>query len=152
MTIILPSEVSNKIIRALQKAKNQEIGGILMGELVDSNKFKIVDITIQKRRGTTFSFVRCVKYFIKPLNAFFNNTGHRYTKYNYLGEWHSHPLFTATPSSKDVATMFSIVCDKSVGANFAVLLVTKINENKLECSATFFFPDMTLYQGDIEFE
>jgi hypothetical protein len=48
-----------------------------------------------------------------------------HSRFNYLGEWHSHPSFSTIPSDKDIQTMQSIVEDPHVGANFLVLLVCK---------------------------
>ena len=46
MKIHLPTDIQKKLIPALEKAGNQEIGGVLMGEHIAEAEFRIV----QKRR------------------------------------------------------------------------------------------------------
>jgi hypothetical protein len=75
------------------------------------------------------------------LAKFFADTGADYTRFNYLGEWHSHPTFEAVPSSTDVRTMQSLVSDPAVGVNFLVLLVARLSiERQIEATAMAFTP------------
>ena len=72
-------------------------------------------------------------------DKFFARTGNDYSRFNYLGEWHSHPTFEAAPSVTDLETMQSIVSDPAVGVNFLTLLVAKLSRgNVLEATATAF--------------
>jgi len=103
--------------------------------------------------GAFASFLRTIKDIVSPLNNFFRKTGYKYKKYNYLGEWHSHPSFKPSPSTKDIKSMFEIVCDQSIGANFAVLLIVRLgNTEKLEATASVFLPHMNWYQGVVSME
>jgi hypothetical protein len=61
----------------------------------------------------------------EQLAAFFQRTGGDYTRFNYLGEWHSHPSFDTLPSATDFQTMQSLVEDSTTGVNFLVLLVCR---------------------------
>lgn len=141
MQILLPNRIAHKIIAVLRKAGNCEIGGILMGEHVAEKVFRIKDITIQRRHGSFASFVRVIEEIINPLKQFFQNTGNKFTRFNYLGEWHSHPSFFPEPSYKDCETMWKIVNDPTVGANFATLMILRLDANdKLEGTVTIFLP------------
>lgn len=112
-----------------------------MAEHVGPNEFKVSDITVH-RRGGIASFVRRIEDALGKLNLFFNRTAHDYRRYNYLGEWHSHPLFEPMPSTPDDMSMLEIVQDESVGANFVVLLIVKLNPNgKLIGTAHTYLPD-----------
>ena len=140
MRIYLSEQTKKKLFEVIQKAGNKETGGILMGEYITDDTYKIVDFTIQKTSGTVFSFQRLLDGFVDPLKHFFKKTNFNYRKYNYLGEWHTHPNFSVQPSSTDIESMFEIVEDSLTNANFAVLLIIRINsDNQLECSANVFY-------------
>ena len=152
MRLLLPSEVAKRMTDALRNAGLREVGGVLMGEHVSEGVFRVKDLTVQ-RRGTFASFVREVGAALVPLRRFFRETGHDYVRYNYLGEWHSHPSFTPTPSHRDSESMWSIVEDPAVGANFAVLLILRLGTgDKLEGSATAYLSDHRRLEAALEIE
>ena len=80
-----------------------------MGEHIDEAEFCIVDLTIQEQSGSVAFFIRLVADIVQPLKEFFKRTGYNYRKFNYLGEWHSHPSFPPVPSEKDIQSMQEIV-------------------------------------------
>lgn len=125
LTLVLPSEITEQIERALIRAGTREIGGLIMAEHIGTNRFIVRDVTIN-RRGTFASFVRRIQGVWSKLSQFFDQTKHDYTRFNYIGEWHSHPSFNPCPSTKDHSTMKEIIADNTVGANFVVLLVVKL--------------------------
>lgn len=141
LNLILPPELVQVLLASLQEAGQREIGGILMAEHVGPNEFKICEVTVH-RRGAIASFVRLIEDAIGKLRLFFQRTDHDYRRFNYLGEWHSHPLFEPIPSKTDDISMLEIVQDKSVGANFAVLLIIKLDPNgQLVGTAHTYLPD-----------
>jgi [CysO sulfur-carrier protein]-S-L-cysteine hydrolase len=112
-----------------------------MGEHVGPDTFRVKELTIQRKGGTFASFVRLVQGVLAPLKAFFHATHHDYIRFNYLGEWHSHHSFDLTPSGTDHNTMFEIIDDPQLGANFVVLLLAKLGEgNRLDCGAFLYQP------------
>lgn len=126
---------------ALRKAGRREVGGILMGEHAGPNLFIVRKMTVH-RRGAFASFVRRIEDAIGSLRAFFRETGHDYARFNYIGEWHSHPSFELYPSRTDDLSMLQIVQDEAVGANFVVLLITKLgSEGELVSTAHTYLPD-----------
>lgn len=146
MELILPPDIIRKLNEALSKAGTREIGGILMGEHIAENQFQVSDITVQHYGGSFATFLRVVQEVVGPLRRFFQVTNHDYTRYNYLGEWHSHPSFSLTPSSTDRSTMHGILKDPRVGANFVVLLIVRLADSKLITGA------VTVYQhGGVEY-
>ena len=126
LTLLLPADICDRIKTGLHKARHREIGGILMAEHVGVDTFSVTDLTLH-RRGTIASFVRRIEEALASLDDFFHRTRHDYTKFNYIGEWHSHPCFAPEPSPKDDSSMREIVGDAAIGANFAVLLIVKLN-------------------------
>ncbi|NQT56411.1 MAG: Mov34/MPN/PAD-1 family protein [Desulfobacteraceae bacterium] len=153
MKILLPQKIADQLQAELKKAHTREIGGVLMGEHVDEGMFRIVEITCQRKGGSIFNFIREVGVHVRALMRFFRRTDHYYKRFNYLGEWHSHPSFSVEPSTKDFQSMFEIVSDNTVKANFLVLVIVKLSgENYLEISATGFLPNMTVFGCDLLLE
>ena len=141
LSLVLPSEQHELLLAAIRKAGRREVGGIMMGEHTGPNLFVVRGITVH-RRGAFASFVRRIEDAIGRLRTFFHQTGHDYTRFNYLGEWHSHPSFAPYPSETDDLSMLQIVQDEAVGANFAVLLIVKLGANgELISTAHTYFPN-----------
>lgn len=141
LKLVLPSNITIQIERALLKAGRREVGGLLMAEHVGTNEFVVKEVTIH-RQGTFASFVRNIHEAWSKLSRFFSQTQHDYARFNYIGEWHSHPSFDPFPSSQDHRAMGEIIADRSVGANFVVLLVVKLGtQQALEGSVHTYFPN-----------
>ncbi len=131
MEVLLPADIQQKLSAALDRAGTREIGGILMGECLAPNRFRVADVTIQLHGGSFASFVRNMKSVFYPLRNFFDKTHHDYQRFNYLGEWHSHPSFSLEPSGRDTQSMMDIVHNPDVGATFAILMIVQLGQNKL---------------------
>lgn len=153
MKLLLPLEHQNRLVNALQKAGVREIGGVLMGEHVGPDTFRVKSITVQDHGGAFASFVRFLEQIVQPLATFFKSTNHEYRRFNYLGEWHSHPSFALVPSRTDIASMREIVDYPKVSATFAVLLIVRRTAaGCLEGALTVFPAGRTQYAGEIAFE
>jgi integrative and conjugative element protein (TIGR02256 family) len=139
MELLLPDRLIRRLLRELQRAGKREIGGLLMGEHVRDQVFRIADISVQRSGGDRACFIRHLKDHQKALKKFFARTGNDYTRFNYLGEWHSHPGFVPVPSVTDIETMRSMAADSTVGANFLILLIAqRDNAGHFQASATAF--------------
>lgn len=150
MQLILPTELRIQIEAALRKAGSNEIGGILMAEHVGEDTFLVRSLTIQRLGGTVATFLRHVEAFLGPLRRFFRRTNHDYRRYNYIGEWHSHPSFAPLPSRTDHQTMRAIIEDPEVGANFIVLLIVKLKEvTQVVGTVTVYMPDGCCFAGNL---
>jgi proteasome lid subunit RPN8/RPN11 len=138
MKLLLPPPVIKRFKRKLRGRIN-EIGGVIVGEHVSPDAFRVVDVSIQKHGGTIAHFVRDPAQHKAFLLNFFAKTGNDYSRFNYLGEWHSHPTFDPLPSEKDIATMHELVEDPTTGVNFAVLMIVRLKGwRTLELSALLF--------------
>jgi hypothetical protein len=150
MQLLIPPDITDQLVDALSFAGQREIGGILMGEHVGPNTFRVKEITIQRKGGTFAAFVRIVSDLLTPLRAFFESTRHEYTKFNYLGEWHSHHSFALRPSGRDHSTMYDMVMDPELGARFLVLLLVKLNDTDgLEGGVTVYQPNEKPFTGQV---
>lgn len=123
--VSIPDAVVDRMRQALRRAGSREIGGILMGEEIESGSFRVVDFSVDEVSGTRAHFVRDAKHHIVALDAFFQRTGHDYQRFNYLGEWHSHPGFPPLPSSTDIDSMEDLVAGERA-VDFGVLLIVKL--------------------------
>lgn len=141
MQLILPPEIGRRLVDQLRVAGSCEIGGLLMGEHVGPDTFRVLDLTVDQGGGSFARFLRSFRRHGRGLLAFFRKTGGQFQRFNYLGEWHSHPSFGLDPSGTDLATMRGIVDDPRVGANFAVLLIVRLSRHGiLEARATHHLP------------
>jgi|SRR5579863_6840533 len=139
MQLLLPAPVIKRFQTELRRARRREIGGLLLGEHLGGELFSVADFSVQRSGGTHSDFMRNPEEHKAQLERFFAETGNDFTRFNYLGEWHSHPSFVPVPSGPDIQTMQSIVEDAEVGVNFAVLLIVKLGRRKhLEATGTAF--------------
>lgn len=142
MRIRVPAFVVEKLGRELKAARGREIGGILVAERLGGDEFLIADLSVQRTGGSSLYFERDPAEHRAFLADFFRRTGHDYGRFNYLGEWHSHPSVDALPSVKDMLSMQEIVNDPAVNTPFAALLIARKRRFRdLELSATEFRPD-----------
>jgi [CysO sulfur-carrier protein]-S-L-cysteine hydrolase len=138
MKLLLPRKIVQRLRREL-RGRRHEIGGVLVGENIAADTFRLVDISVQHSGGTVAHFVRDPEQHREFLADFFVRTGRDFKRFNYIGEWHSHPTFEAVPSGEDVASMFKIIEDPAVGVNFAILIIARQERGSvLHLSATLF--------------
>jgi len=153
MKLLLPQPILQHLRLELRSARRREIGGLLLGEHVEGETFRVVEATVQQSGGSAVHFVRDPAQHQKQLDDFFARTGNDYAKFNYMGEWHSHPSFEPLPSGEDIATMQSIVEDPKVGVNFLVLVIPRLTRwNMLKLSAMLFRPSCQPDFVDVEVE
>lgn len=139
MRLLLTAKILKRLRRELRRAGSREIGGLLMGEHVRDDVFRVVDISVQRTGGSSGHFVRDPASHDAQLRSFFARTRGEFMRFNYLGEWHSHPTFEPVPSTVDMTTMQSLVEDPLVGANFLILLVVTLTvDGRIDGSATAF--------------
>lgn len=153
MKLLLPQPILQHLRLELRSAKRREIGGLLLGEHVEGETFRVVEATVQKSGGSAVHFVRDPAQHQNQLDEFFARTGNDYGRFNYMGEWHSHPSFEPLPSGEDMATMQSIVEDQNVGVNFLVLMIPRLTRwNMLKLSVMLFRPTCRPEFVDVEVE
>lgn len=82
-------------------------------------------MTVDPRGGESAYFERRPELHAQALEAFFEKNGNDFGRFNYLGEWHSHPSFPVSPSSTDIRTMQSMVEDVD-NIDFSVLMIVRL--------------------------
>ncbi len=152
MKIVLPNSVLKKLRLHMLKVGKREIGGMLMGEDLGEQVFRIMDFSVDVKRGTTSSFIRDSDEHDLALQRFYKKTGSDYMRFNYLGEWHTHPSFSVAPSIHDINAMQGLVND-SENVDFAFLFISKLRWFWLfECSAYLFIKNHQAIQVDVMIE
>lgn len=152
MQLLVPSDIRRTMRRQMVRARKREIGGILMGEEVSIQRFRIVDFSVDAESGTSGHFVRDADYHERELHAFFQRTGANYRRFNYLGEWHTHPSFDVQPSLQDIHSMQGLV-DSSRDVDFAVLLIARVKWLWcFQCSASLFVRQRAPTEIEVLFE
>lgn len=130
MKLRIPLKIIERWTLALQEAGSIEIGGVLFGEQIDVGDFRVVNITHQKlSTGTATSFKRNGQSAKTEVLAFHKKLGNNPKRFNYLGEWHSHPTVPVIPSVQDEITMSNLIQEQQGAVNFLVLIIVKIDEN-----------------------
>lgn len=127
LTLQIPTELLRRLERELARAGRREIGGVLVGEHVNNDCFRLLDFSVQRQGGSGACFTRDPAYHRPFLAQFFDKTGHDYQYFNYLGEWHSHPSFPVDPSTTDMQTMNDLLSDPEQNATFALLLICRLD-------------------------
>jgi proteasome lid subunit RPN8/RPN11 len=134
-SVAVPYTIARGLKRYLRSAGSNEIGGILLAEQIRPDFFRIVQFTVDETKGTRSTFTRAEHQHSEALDQFHKEKGYEFHKYNYLGEWHSHPSFSVRPSARDRITMQSIV----KGSNDIPFAIFRLDYwLRLRASATVF--------------
>ncbi|MBR0884718.1 MULTISPECIES: Mov34/MPN/PAD-1 family protein [Bradyrhizobium] len=136
--ISLPSDQRARFRTCLRRAGRREIGGILMGEQVAPDHFRIVDFSIDATTGTAAHFVRSPNHHAEALESFFRRTGSDFRRFNYLGEWHSHPSFAVRPSREEMMSMQSLVNGER-DIDFSALVIVRLRRLFVLEAAAYMF-------------
>jgi proteasome lid subunit RPN8/RPN11 len=126
--VILSVRCARKLKKELRAAGRNEIGGVLAAEQIGDGKFLVKALSVQ-RDGTPISFVRDPAQHRKFMRRFHLLTGNQPQRFNYLGEWHSHPSFLALPSAPDLREMHAEIADPEQTASFLVLMIVKLGKD-----------------------
>ena len=140
MIIRLDSEAIGRLRATLSRAGKRESGGQLFGEQLASSDFRITELTVQSRPGTFAQFFVDTIQATRDAVRFFKRTNHQYRRYNYIGEWHSHPSSSVQPSETDAETMRDLVQDSAFKGTFAVLMIVRLDDKAVTASAWVFDP------------
>lgn len=148
----LPPDQVGALRKALDSAGTNEIGGQIFGEQLAPSDFRATELTFQKQSGTFARFIVDLVQATLDALRFFNRTQNRYSRFNYIGEWHSHPSFEVRPSGTDISSMRSTVADSDFRGTFAVLTITRLDGDRLTCGAWLFDPQGHAQTVNLELE
>lgn len=150
MRLRLRADQASDLRTALARAGTNEIGGQIFGEQLAPSDFLVTELTFQRRRGTFARFVVDLVQAARDAVRFFDRTAHQYRRFNYIGEWHSHPSFALRPSETDISSMLRLVRDPDFKGSFAVLLIARLDGGDLSCGAWLFDPAGSAFAIQLE--
>lgn len=131
MKIILTKEVSRKIKEKLLSSGLLESKGACFAHYVDKNHYEVIDTFISDYKGTsTFTKLLINRRYKRFEKEFYKKHKYDYKNYNYIGDWHSHPLFECVPSNYDICEAKNEL-DNSNG-NFLIQIIVKLDRNELK--------------------
>lgn len=138
---------------ALINAGENEIGGVLFGEHLGEEDFRLIEFTQQRLNGNAMSFQRIASEARTSLKRLSTDHGNDHTRFNYLGEWHSHPNTSAAPSQVDYITMKNLLADPETSANFLVLMILRVSEGRdIELSINTFLASGHVLECELDIE
>lgn len=149
MKFIMSLAICQRLRKVVASAGRLEIGGVLMAEQLAPGHFRLDDFTVDSRTGSKAHFVRSVEDHQMALTNYFQKTGSDFARFNYLGEWHSHPNHPPIPSGTDIRSMTSLVNGERA-IPFSMLLIVKAFPRALECSATLFQRNHSPERADVD--
>jgi proteasome lid subunit RPN8/RPN11 len=126
MRVEVEPSLRARLSQALRQAGRREIGGMLFAEQIAPSHFRLIEASFDVFSGSHIQFRRDPSTHRRAIDDFFKRTQFNYERFNYLGEWHSHPSFSVLPSKEDIATMHDIIADQSSAISFAVLLIVRL--------------------------
>lgn len=138
MQLIVPSPIISKLRAELVTARRVEIGGMLFAEHLGGADFRLHDVTIQRSGGNAVCFVRDPALHVEDIARLKAETGNDPLRFNYLGEWHSHPSFPTSPSLQDYSGMTAIAADPDYQLPQVVLLIVRLRKQRVEMAAYLF--------------
>lgn len=112
----------------------------------------MTEITVQARRGSIARFIVDLVQATKDAIRFFDRTAHNYSRFNYIGEWHSHPNYAVQPSGTDAQTMRRLVTDLSFQGSFALLMIVRLDDDRLTFGGWLFDPNGHEMAIDLEMD
>jgi integrative and conjugative element protein (TIGR02256 family) len=138
MKVEFPAALRRQMHGHLARAGGREIGGLLMAEQIEPGHFRLAQFSVDERSGGAAFFERSMEDHGDALQQFYDRTGSDFARFNYLGEWHSHPNHMPEPSTTDVASMIDLV-EAEQDIPFAMLLIVrKAWWKRILSSATLF--------------
>lgn len=130
MKIIVPKSQATKIFEAVRGIEPREIKGALYARFVQTDCYEIEDVYISRSGGTNVFSNLVVNFSYKRFERrYFKRHNFDYENHNYIGDWHSHPLFECSPSNYDSEEVYSELANSN--ANFLIQLIVKTSGQRL---------------------
>lgn len=109
------------------KPYQHESGGILMGRIYEHEKIIIEQLSTpsSEDKSGRYFFERNVKKAQRIVNQAWEESG---GEIRYLGEWHTHPEATPSPSSVDRELLIGMLKDTKMEIDFLFLVIVGIHD------------------------
>jgi len=137
MKIFVPQKITNAIQETIRKTQPKEIKGAFYAKQNNDESFSIDGLFVSEYIGTNFFCKLLIdKRYRDFEKRYFKERNYEYKKYNYIGDWHSHPEFACIPSLYDINEANDDL--KKSNANFVVQFIFKLEDGVLIGSAFLF--------------
>lgn len=124
--LYIDSKIANKLKLSLKEHPHSEVGGILLGK-ANQDYSKIYITEIYEINGACnyekISYVRDAEEAQTIIDRRWHETG---GIINYVGEWHTHPNISPTPSHVDIRSMKKLY--KKANAMLPIIFLIIIGE------------------------
>lgn len=121
LRIEIRDDLLTQMVERGQNFYPKEYGGILVGRYVDSDRLVIIeDMVLPKNyRSSAYSFERGNKGLKEALAKHFESN----PSLTYVGEWHTHPNSSTTPSTTDTNALRQIAQHDNVFIENPILVI-----------------------------
>lgn len=148
ISIYLSDELLRTLISYSQKTTVNycEYGGIVLGRVTDNGEVYL-DIASEPSMfdiSRTLSFLRKMSPAQRIVNRIWRQSN---GKINYLGEWHTHPFGSNTPSQGDIDMITKAYKNSSVNFGFVVMVIIDIS---LKFSISIVKDEKIIMKGDLK--
>ncbi len=129
-TLSIPPHIKDRIVELSRKNWPNETGGILIGHRIGST-VHIVDVSDAGPKATTTPtlFERDGHYCQAYLERVVSTWREKHPV-DYVGDWHSHPGYSAHPSPRDAISLFEIAADPDYRTDVPVMLIVGMKSEK----------------------
>lgn len=124
LKIMLPEKIFDDVKKFIVKHYPNECGGVFVGK-IEGDTAVIEKMMVPKKfKNTPVYFSRIADFINQWLIKVFKQSNGETI---YLGEWHSHPNGTPSPSSTDHSSMKKIALNSDVRIETPLLLIVGYN-------------------------
>jgi len=130
----LSLEVGDELLEDLTETGRlhypNEFGGFLIGYYCNKDKHLQVTNTILPKnfKASKYSFERSAKGIEEELDNYYKETPKKF----YVGEWHTHPNNSPTPSSRDLSAINAIMNNRNACLVNPVLLIIGYSKTNVD--------------------
>jgi integrative and conjugative element protein (TIGR02256 family) len=121
--VCIPDAVLAAMRKLAASAKPQETGGTLVGHYSEDRREAFVTRALEANTGARKQRAR----FYRPPDDVDGQLARIYEESagltHYLGEWHTHPRATPTPSPTDLSTLRSLAKSRSVATDTPFMII-----------------------------
>lgn len=119
----VPEEVLDAMRRRAAEATPRETGGTLVGHYSEDNRVAFVTEALEAKTGARRNRTK----FYRPPDDVDDQLARVYQesegRTHYLGEWHTHPKMTSTPSPMDLGTLRGLARSRSVATDTPFMII-----------------------------
>lgn len=121
LSLEVKDELLNKLLEIGKTHYPREFGGFLIGYYSEDNMNLYITDTIlpKKYKVSEYSFERSIKGIENELTEFYTENPRKI----YIGEWHTHPDNSPTPSATDISAINTIINSKNTIPNPVLLII-----------------------------